>query len=178
MVDDQYTWRDPDCHSTGISFIITQLEELCRMARIKVYFDNCAYNRPFDDQRQIKIALETEAKKHIQQLIIEKEIDLVYSYINRLENDDNPFTTRKNLIDSFFVNAVFYIDAGHAEAIEERAVVIMQTGIKSRDALHIACAIESGCDYFITTDKPLLRHKLNGIVICNPIWFLDYLEEI
>jgi len=42
------------------------------MEKIKIYFDNCAYNRPFDEQTQIKIALETEAKKHIQQLIVEK----------------------------------------------------------------------------------------------------------
>ena len=33
------------------------------MAKIKVY------NRPFDDQTQIKIALETETKRHIQRLI-------------------------------------------------------------------------------------------------------------
>jgi len=148
------------------------------MAKIKVYFDNCAYNRPFDDQSQIKIALETEAKKHIQQLIVEKDIDLAYSYINRLENDDNPFATRKNSINDFFKNAVFYIDASHAETVEEKAAVIMQAGIKPRDALHIACAIESDCGYFVTTDKPLLRHTPSGIVVCSPIQFLDYLEEI
>jgi len=148
------------------------------MAKIKIYLDNCAYNRPFDDQTQIKIALETEAKKHIQQLIVEKNIDLVYSYINRLENDDNPFTTRKNAINGFFTNAVSYIDSSHAEVIEEKAAVLMRAGIKPRDALHIACAIESNCGYFITTDKPLLKHAPNGIIICTPIQFLDYLEEI
>ena len=36
------------------------------MAKYRVYLDNCAYNRPFDDQTHIKIALETEAKRHIQ----------------------------------------------------------------------------------------------------------------
>jgi len=148
------------------------------MANTRVYFDNCAYNRPFDDQSQIKIALETEAKKHIQQLIVEKNIDLAYSYINRLENDDNPFATRKNSINNFFKNAVSYIDSSHADIVEKRAAIIMQAGIKPRDALHIACAIEGECGYFITTDKPLLRHTLNGIVVCSPIRFLDYLEEI
>jgi predicted nucleic acid-binding protein len=54
----------------------------------------------------------------------------------------------------------------------------MQAGIKPRDALHIACAIESNCGYFITTDKPLLKHTPNGIVVCTPLQFLDYLEEI
>ena len=148
------------------------------MAKHRIYLDNCAYNRPFDDQTQIKIALETEAKKHIQQLIMERNIDLAYSYINRLENDDNPFATRKNAINDFFTNAVFYIDSSHAEVVEEKAAVMMQAGIKPRDALHIACAIESGCGYFITTDKPLLRHTPGGIVVCSPIQFLDYLEEV
>jgi len=147
------------------------------MPRIKVYLDNCAYNRPFDDQTQIKITLETEAKKHIQRLITEKAVDLVYSYINRMENDDNPFATRKNSINEFFRKAAVYINSGYAEVVEERASVIMRWGIKPRDALHIACAIEGGCGYFITTDKPLLRHTHDGIVVCNPVQFLDYYEE-
>jgi len=32
---------------------------------------------------------------------------------------------------------------------------IMKLGIKNGDALHIACAIECGCEYFITTDSLL-----------------------
>ena len=145
--------------------------------KIKVYFDNCTYNRPFDDQSQIKIALETGAKQHIQQLVIEKTIDLVYSYVNRLENDDNPFTTRKNSISDFFRNAAFYLGSNHAKVAEERAITIMGSGIKPRDALHIACAIESSCNYFITTDKQILNNSFSGIVLCNPIQFLDYYEE-
>ena len=147
------------------------------MPRIKIYLDNCAYNRPFDDQTQIKISLETEAKRHIQRLITDKNIDLVYSYINRLENNDNPFTTRKNSINKFFEEADFFIDSGYAEIAEKKATAIMQSGIKARDALHIACAIEGRCNYFITTDKLLLRNSFNEIVICSPIQFLDYYEE-
>ena len=29
---------------------------------MRVYLDNCCYNRPFDDQSQLKVRLETEAK--------------------------------------------------------------------------------------------------------------------
>ena len=147
------------------------------MAKIKIYLDNCAYNRPIDDQTQIRIALETEAKKHIQQLIIGKAVDLVYSYVNRLENSDNPFATRRNAIGEFFKNAAYYIDHNYTEAVEKRALVVMQSGIKPRDALHIACAIEGGCNCFITTDKQLLKYASGGIVVCDPIQFLDYYEE-
>ena len=147
------------------------------MAKIRIYLDNCTYNRPFDDQTQIMIALETEAKKYIQWLIKEKAIDLVYSYVNRLENDDNPFATRKNSINEFFKKAIFYFDSSYAGTVEEKAVGIMRLGIKPRDALHIACAMESGCSYFITTDKPILRYTPDGIIVCNPIQFLDHYQE-
>ena len=29
---------------------------------MKLYLDNCCFNRPFDDQSQLRIRLETEAK--------------------------------------------------------------------------------------------------------------------
>jgi hypothetical protein len=35
--------------------------------QLRLYLDNCAFNRPFDDQNQLKIKLETEAKLFIQQ---------------------------------------------------------------------------------------------------------------
>jgi predicted nucleic acid-binding protein len=147
------------------------------MVKIKVYLDNCAYNRPFDDQTQIKIMLETEAKRHIQRLIVEKKIELVYSFINRFENSKNKKPLNRNSISSFFTNAVLYIDHTSAVSVGKRAVEIIKAGIRTKDAYHISCAIESGCRYFITTDKPLLKHKHDAIIICSPVQFLDYYEE-
>jgi len=37
----------------------------------------------------------------------------------------------------------------------------MELGLKSKDALHIACAIEMQCDYFITTDDQILNRMKN-----------------
>jgi predicted nucleic acid-binding protein len=147
------------------------------MTKIKVYLDNCSYNRPFDDQSQIMILLETEAKRHIQRLIVENVIDLVYSYVNHFENAKNPHTANRKAINEFFKEAVSYIDHKHSQNIEKRAIAIKQTGIKTADAFHISCAIEGRCNYFITTDKPLLQYISNEIIICNPIQFLDYMEE-
>jgi len=33
---------------------------------MRIYLDNCSFNRPFDDQTQLRIRLETEAKQLIQ----------------------------------------------------------------------------------------------------------------
>ena len=32
---------------------------------MRVYLDNCCYNRPFDEQTQLKVRLETEAKMDV-----------------------------------------------------------------------------------------------------------------
>lgn len=36
-----------------------------------IYLDNCCFNRPFDDQEQLRVRLETEAKLRIQHLMRE-----------------------------------------------------------------------------------------------------------
>ena len=38
-------------------------------ADVRVYLDNCCFNRPFDDQKQTRIRLEAEAKLCIQEQI-------------------------------------------------------------------------------------------------------------
>ena len=41
---------------------------------MRVYLDNCCYNRPYDDQDQMVIALETSAKLYVQELIKENRL--------------------------------------------------------------------------------------------------------
>lgn len=53
---------------------------------MRVYLDNCCYNRPYDDQSQLRISLETQAKLHIQDLIKEQQLELVTSYVLWYEN--------------------------------------------------------------------------------------------
>jgi hypothetical protein len=54
-----------------------------------LYLDNCCFNRPFDDQKQIRIRIETEAKLYIQEKIISGEFELAWSYILEYENSVN-----------------------------------------------------------------------------------------
>ena len=78
---------------------------------MKIYLDNCCYNRPFDDQRQMRIFLETQAKLHIQDLIMQKKFELVSSFISRYENNENPDFSHKDSISQFLLNATSYIGA-------------------------------------------------------------------
>jgi len=45
------------------------------------------------------------------------------------------------------------------------------------NALHIACAIERKCDYFITTDNGLTSKTIADIRIRNPIDFVREMED-
>ena len=68
---------------------------------VKVYLDNCCFNRPFDDQKQIRIRIETEAKLYIQLKIAQKELFLAWSYILDYENSVNPYPDRKVIIEKW-----------------------------------------------------------------------------
>lgn len=65
---------------------------------MKIYLDNCCYNRPFDDQTQIKIHLEAQAKLYIQSKIKEGTYDLAWSYILDYENSKNPYEEKRTAI--------------------------------------------------------------------------------
>ena len=145
---------------------------------MKIYLDNCCYNRPFDDQQQLRIFLETQAKLHIQSLVMQKKLKLVCSFVLRYENNENPDPSTRASIDQFFLNASVYIGSENMEDIFQTAYNLMRQGIKMKDAAHIACAIKAGCDYFITTDDKLIkRYDGNIIKVRTPLAFLNDLEE-
>ena len=138
--------------------------------KYKVYMDNCCFNRPYDDQSQPLIRLETEAKLLMQQEIADGRLDLIWSFILHYENNDNPYIDRKRQIIVWETKAkdivVFNDD------VLSKAKEIMSFNVKIKDALHISCAIWANADYFITTDKKILNKNINGISILNPIDFL------
>jgi len=148
------------------------------MPKITVYLDNCAFNRPFDDQRQMRIFLEAQAKLHIQSLIADDKLALACSYMSLYENNDNPHEERRTSIADFFNYVSQFVNYDKVEKVETRAAGIMECGIKSKDAIHIACAITAGSNYFITTDDELVKkYTGNEIIICGPIDFINILEE-
>jgi len=125
---------------------------------MKIYLDNCCYNRPYDNQGQMRIFLETQAKLHIQNLVLNKKLELVCSFVLHYENYENPDLAHRDSINQFLVNASSYIGIEDMEDIRLAASEMMRQGIKMKDAAHLACAIRAGCDYFITTDDKLLKN--------------------
>ena len=52
----------------------------------------------------------------------------------------------------------------------------METGIKFKDACHVASTIYAECSYFISTDKRLLKYQTNEIKMVTPIKFVTETE--
>ena len=144
--------------------------------KTRIYLDQCAFNRPFDSQDNIRNRLETIAKLHIQQGIKDGKYELVWSYMSDYENHNNPNSENRNAIQLWESYATFRCLS--SVLIPYLAKEIECKGIRSKDALHIACAIESNCEYFITTDKKLENKTIDNILIVNPINFIQIMEEI
>lgn len=135
-----------------------------------VYLDNCCFNRPYDNQSQPRIEIETRAKLFIQRLIAENELALVVSFMSEMENEANPFVERKHAIGGFFRFAVKMVPS--TAGGEELAQEFVKRGLKAKDAAHLACALVGGCDYFLSTDDRLLAFKDDRISIMNPTEFI------
>lgn len=143
---------------------------------MKIYLDNCCFNRPFDDQSQIRIKIETEAKLNIQENVRSGKLQLVWSYILDYENNQNPFSERKEQIASWKTYAIE--DLVEDKSIIEQALFLNQFGFKKIDSLHIACAIVAKCDYYLTTDDKVLKksNMITATKITDPVGFIKEVQ--
>ncbi len=144
---------------------------------MKIYLDNCCYNRPYDDQSHLTISIEAQAKLQIQALVKAQKLQLASSFILDYENSCNPYTDRKSAITKFLnENVLDYVGSDKSDLIATNAKKIMATGVKMKDACHIACAELMNCDYLLSTDKRMLKYQSNLTKLLNPIEFLNLIS--
>ena len=87
-----------------------------------------------------------------------------------LENNVNPNMDKRLSVQLWEHIAKEYCEPSNS--ILSKGRKIEKFNIKSKDALHIACAISKNCEFFITCDKNLLKKEINEIQIINPIDFV------
>lgn len=128
------------------------------MVITKIYFDACCLNRPFDNQIQDRVKLETEAIVLILKHIKANEWSWIGSEILNFEINQTPDLERKNrlnLLANFVCNSILI-----EEKETKRAQELEKLGFHSFDALHLACAETANVDIFLTTDDKLLKLAL------------------
>ena len=141
---------------------------------MRVYLDNCCYNRPFDDQDQLKVRLETEAKLAVQRQMRSREIEYVWSDMLANEVEESSFWERRDRIEPWVLDAAEYVVT--TPEVEHNAEAFKALGVKASDAIHLASAAFAHCDWFLTVDKGILK-KLNHVGnmrVANP---LEYIQE-
>lgn len=137
---------------------------------MKLYLDNSVLNRPFDDQRQPRIWLETLSLGLVLTLIETGQAALIRSFMHDIENARNPFPQRRRWVDKCLGLATTTI--GFNETIQTRAASLERAGIKALDAFHLACAEAAEADRFLTCDGFLIRRYSGRMLVQSPIAFI------
>lgn len=127
--------------------------------------DTSVYNRPFDDQTQPRISLETQALIVILQMVEVNELDLVSSSVLDYENSRNPFPIRQQWVSRCLQLTRLYQSVN--EEIRVRAQLLETEGLGAIEALHLACAEATETDYFLTCDDRLIRRYRGELQVLN-----------
>lgn len=154
-----------------------------------IYLDVCCFNRPFDDQTQARILLESEAILQIINYCQSGQWELVNSTVleSEIAQISNPI--KKEQVEQFLLLAKYRILV--TPEIIKKAQELITLGIKNFDALHLACA-ENNVNIFLTTDaqaKPALRARLLNkalsyqdkinVTVANPVtWLMNITNNL
>lgn len=144
---------------------------------MRLYLEVSCLNRPFDDQSQARIRLESEAILLILQRIDTGEWNQISSEIAILEIAAIRDGDRRGRVQMLLPDKDSILNL--TAAIFARAASLQQLGFKPADALHIAAAEEAGADVLLSCDDRLCRlgkrhrRKLR-VAVSNP---LDWLKE-
>ena len=145
--------------------------------KVKIYLDACCLNRPFDDQGQNRIRLESEAILIIINRMYTGEWKWIGSEVLVDELENTPDIEKRSYLTELAVGVHETVMIAKTDIM--RANELENLGFKSFDAMHIACAERSTADVLLTTDDKLLkkadkeRDNLK-IKIANPLsWLME-----
>jgi predicted nucleic acid-binding protein len=130
---------------------------------MRIYFDCCSLQRPFDDKSQPRIAIEAEAVLVILALCESRLLKLISSDALLFEIGRIPDQDRKD--DALEILKIAKEILNLTPEIENLARRLKALDLKPLDALHLAFASESKVDYFCTCDDKFLKKakSLSGL---------------
>src|ERR1041384_1589277 len=105
---------------------------------MRLYIDLSCFNRPFDDQRQERIRLETDAVLLILTRIVEGKDTLLWSWVISFENDKHPWPDRRDQIAVW--EGISERSVEVSDDLIARAGQIAELGIPALDAAHLGAA--------------------------------------
>jgi predicted nucleic acid-binding protein len=143
---------------------------------MRIYLDTCCFNRPFDNQAQHRIQVESQAVL----LILDQEsqglVTLVGSEVLASEVSAIQDEERRARVEVLTATASIHVRS--TDAIRLRGHELEKLGFGGYDALHIASAEAAPADVLITTDDQMVKrarrmqHHL-GVRIVNPLTWVQ-----
>ena len=145
-----------------------------------LYLDMNVYKRPFDDQRQMRIRLETVAITMIFALVDDGQLTARWSFVLDYENSRDPVPERREFVQ--YLSRCCETTIEPDESVRELARSFSKTyEIRGRDALHLAISEMSGCDFLVTCDDQLIRQgqrlQRQGVITVRVINPIDFVQE-
>lgn len=139
--------------------------------------DACCVNRPYDDQSQDRIRMESEAVLLIIQHCHTHEWEWIGSEVLNFEIQRMPDIERKRRVELLVSHIQQVVALGNLE--KERGKTLQKFGFDTLDALHIASAERGKADIFLTTDDKVLRKGVKysqelKVRVINPVlWLME-----
>lgn len=141
---------------------------------MRIYLDNCCYNRPFDDQTQDRIHLESETVLAVLRRGQTGLYQIIGSDILELEMNQMRDIVKRTCVKELYKVAA--VHGFYTEETRKRSQEIMkQSKIRTFDSLHIALAEALQADVLLTTDDKLekMAAKLElKVKVMNPLKFM------
>jgi hypothetical protein len=121
---------------------------------MRIYLDMCCLKRPFDDQGQVRIRLESEAILTLLDAPSEK-IEFLRSSALDLEINQNPLPVRAAKVRQW-LEKQSPLALPDQSLLKERTEALMAMGFKNFDAFHLASAELGQAEVFVSCDDRLL----------------------
>jgi predicted nucleic acid-binding protein len=146
---------------------------------MRVYLDICCLKRPFDDQSQPRIQIETTAVLAILREWREGRLELVRSDAHELENEQNSNPLRAAIVRGLLNRMP--PSGPPPQAVRDRVISLESKGVRPFDGYHLAWAEHLRADAFLTTDDRLLR-RAAGLVpgtlrLMGPVQWVEELPS-
>ena len=151
---------------------ITNKFDIMSIKIMRVYLDNCCYNRPFDPSVQTRVQVETICKLAVQFMMATRKVEYVWSEMLDYEVSQNPSLKRQMAILRWVSGAVENVALD--DVVYARAAELEKSGIKTKDAIHLASAEQSECDWLLTTDDRFIRRAQGNtdVRVATPVEFI------
>lgn len=144
---------------------------------MRVYLDSCCLQRPFDNQTQPRIRVETEAVFAILASVQAGELSMLNSEVLEYETSRVPDEVRRNEVLAILALADERLEV--TDAVVALAESLENQGLRAMDAIHLAVASVAKADYFVTCDDKLLRNgKLLANLTCKVVSVLTLVSEV